>query len=88
MLKLFFYFCWPLRLFLLITEALVSLIGFCLIFHFKKQMVSSTHVWIQITVSKKVEIEMDDYLNLWVLDNVEQMQKPWSKPQLERKIRH
>lgn len=45
-------------------------------------------VWIQIAVSKKVETEMDDYLNLWVLDNVEQMQKPWSKPQLERKIRY
>lgn len=36
-------------------------------------------VCIQITASKKVEIEMDDYLNLWVLDNVEQMHKPWNK---------
>lgn len=45
-------------------------------------------VWIQITVSKKSEIEMDDCLNLWVLDNIGQMQKLWSKPQLEKKIRY
>lgn len=37
-------------------------------------------------MSKKIEIEMDDYLNLWVLDNVEQMQKPQNKPQLERRL--
>lgn len=36
------------------------------IFHIYMQQ-----VWIEIAVSKKVEIEMDDYLNLWVLDNVE-----------------